>query len=107
MAAINILAQLDCPANVETLLFQAAARSKALVQELAVCNRVAAPGSFRLSVSLNGAATNVKDYLYYNLPINGNDTFASELGLTLNSFDVIRVFTLTGNLTFTLIGNPT
>lgn len=100
----NILAQLVPGAAVETLLFQVPAQSKALIQEFVVCNRAGAGSSFRISISLLGAATTTKDYLYFDLPIAGNDTFSNELGLTLNASDVIRVYSSSVNLTFTLLG---
>ena len=103
-AAVGILAQLVPAAAVETALWIVPSTHRTFVSELAVCNLVGAPGSFRFSISIRGAATQPKDYLYYNLPISGNDTFASEIGVTLNAGDTIRVTTLTGNLSFTLFG---
>ena len=107
MGAVNILAQVAPAATTETTLYQSEVRAKALCQEIVVCNRSGSPSSFRVSVSLNGALTAAKDYLYYNTPINGNDTLAVELGLTINAFDIVRVYASSGDLTFTMFGNPT
>jgi len=103
----NILAQLVPAAAVETDLFSVPEQGKAIIQELVVCNRAASPGSFRCSISPLGSATATKDYLYFDLPIGGNDTFGNEIGVTLNAFDMIRVYASTGNLTFTLLGSKT
>lgn len=90
----------------ETLLYTVPGQTKQRIDEIIVCNRSASPSSFRVSISLLGAATATKDYLYFDLPILGNDTFACELGVWLDAADVIRVFASSANLTFTLIGAP-
>lgn len=102
-----LLAQLDPAAGIETLIYQVSAGSRALIQEMAVCNRSAIATSFRFSISKVGAATTTKDYLYYNIPIGPNDTFASDIGVTLSASDAVRVYAPNGNLTFTLIGQAT
>ena len=38
---------------------------------------------------------------------NEDDTFASDIGVTLSANDAVRVYAPNGNLTFTLIGQPT
>ena len=90
--AITTLTQLAPGAGIETILLSVSSTEKALISQIAVCNRSAAASLFRLSISLLGVPTTVKDYLYYDLPVNGNDTFAIELGVTLNANDVMRVF---------------
>ena len=101
----DILAQLAPAAITETLLFAVPATRKGLIQELCVCNRAGSPSSFRVSISQLGAATQTKDFLYYDMPIAGNDTFAVEIGVTLNASDVIRVYAGSANLSFTLFGS--
>lgn len=102
-----ILAQLVPGASAETVLLAVPSRLMARVDELVVCNRSVTAATFRVSISQLGAPTATKDYLYYDLPLSGNDTFACELGLTLNPTDTIRVFASTANLTFTLMGENT
>lgn len=104
---VNILAQLVPGAAVEAVLFTVPAKGKSRIQELIVCNRSATPATFRFSISQLGAPTATKDYIYFDLPIPGNDTFSNEMGLTLNATDTLRVFASTANLTFTLLGANT
>lgn len=101
----NILAQLAAPASVETVLYTVPAQQKARILELIVCNRASSQGSFRVSISALGGATANGDFLYYDLPIPANDTFAAEIDVWLNTTDVIRVFASSASLTFTLIGS--
>lgn len=103
----NILAQVVPLALTETALYTVGLTVKARLDEIIVCNRSGSPASFRISISLKGVATSAKDYLYFDMPILGNDTFANELGLTIDSLDDLRVFASTANLTFTLLGKAT
>ena len=103
---VVILAQLACPASIETLLYQVPAGFRSFIAELSVCNRSGVSTSFRFSISKLGAPTVVHDYFYFGTPINANDTFASEIQVTLNPFDAVRVFTPSANLTFALMGVP-
>lgn len=105
-AAVGVLAQLAPAVGAETTLYQVPNANRTFIAELVVCNRTAAPATFRLSISLRGAATATTDYLYFDLSVSGNDTFASEIGVTLGAGDIIRVYTATGNITFNLFGMP-
>jgi hypothetical protein len=104
--AVGLLAQFVPPGGVEQAIYQVPASNRTFISELAVCNRGAGAASFRFSISKGGAATANTDYLYFNIPIGGNDTFASDIGVTLSVADTIRVFASNGNLTFTLFGMP-
>lgn len=92
-------------ATSETVLYTVPAATSAIASSLTVCNRSASPDKFRFSVSVGGGATATKDYLYYDLTINGNDTFTATLGITLATGDVVRVYAGTANLSFSLWGS--
>ncbi len=100
---VGLLAQLVPAIGVEQDIYQVPPGNRTFIAELAVCNRAGAT-SFRFSISRFGSATATKDYLYFNLPISANDTFTSEIGVTLSAGDTIRVFSGSGTLTFTLFG---
>ena len=103
----NILAQIVPLALTETALYTVGSTVKARLDEIVICNRSGTPATFRISISLKGTATATKDYLYFDMPILGNDTFANEMGITIDSLDSLRVFASTANLTFTLFGKAT
>jgi hypothetical protein len=69
-----------------------------------VCNRSSTPTTFRISIAVGGGATANKDYIYYDLTIGGNDTFAATFGMTLAATDVVRVYAGAATLSFTLFG---
>lgn len=100
--AAKVLGQAAPSATTETTLYTAP--SQAVASTILVCNRSASPTSFRVSVAVAGAATENKQYLYYDLAIAGNDTFAATIGLTLAATDVVRVYAGAATLSFTLFG---
>lgn len=77
------------------------------VSTITVCNQSATPTSFRVSVAPAGAADTPSQYLYYDVPIAGNDTFAATFGITLASTDVVRVYNTLATLSFSLFGVET
>lgn len=103
---LDILARLAPGAALESVLFQVPASSRAHIQGLTVANRGASPASFRFSLSPFGAPTAASDYVYYDLPLEGNDTFMSLLNVDLFSRDSVRVYSSNANLTFILYGGP-
>jgi hypothetical protein len=66
-----------------------------------VCNLRAAAGSFRISVAPHGAADDLSQYLYYDVPMIANDSFKFDVGCALAPGDQIRVFTSSGGVSFT------
>lgn len=98
----KVLGQAAPSATTETTLYTAAAQ--AVASTILVCNRSASPATFRVSVAVAGAATENKQYIYYDIAVSGNDTFAATIGITLGATDVVRVYGSTATLSFTLFG---
>lgn len=73
------------------------------VSSFTVCNRGLAD-MVRLSISLLGAATATKDYLYYDLSVQAGDTFAAALGFILPASCIVRAYSTTGDSSFSLFG---
>ena len=78
--------------------------TQATVSTITVANRSATPTTFRISVAKAGAADDVKQYLFYDVPITGNDTFAATIGVTLETTDVVRVYATLATLSFNIFG---
>lgn len=55
-------------------------------------------------MAVAGAVDNNNQYLYYDVSILGNETFAATLGIALATTDVVRVYATLATLTFTLAG---
>ena len=99
----KILGQTSPLAATETALYVVPAATAAVISTVVVCNRGVA-ATFRVSISPSGAATDPKDFLYYDLPIVDNDTFAATFGLTLSATDVVRVYSSSTDLSFNIFG---
>lgn len=100
----KILGQLSPSATTLTDIYTVPASTSSIISSMIICNRSATPTAFRISVAFEGDANDVKQYLYYDTPIAGNDTFAATLGLSLSETDVIRVYATLATLSFNVSG---
>lgn len=107
MTEPTLLVQLAIPAGIEIAAFTVPNNAKARIQGMTFCNRVTTVSSFRLSFSKLGAPTSTKDFIYYDLPMTGNNTFLSELQFSMDATDVLRVYSATGNVSMTVYGKLT
>lgn len=103
----QVLGQSAPAAATPTIVYDCPAASIAEVSSIIACNRGATTDAIRVSVSINGGVTANKDYIYYDLPLSANDTFAAEIGVALSATDLVRVYSTTGNTSFTLFGSRT
>jgi hypothetical protein len=101
---IKALGQLDCPATTLSTLYTVPASTSAVLSSLVIANRTAASKTFRVSVRVAGAADDPKQYLYYDVTISKNDTFAATLGVTLGAGDIVSVYASATGLSFSAFG---
>jgi hypothetical protein len=71
---------------------------------LNVCNQSAVATTFRVSVSVAGAATTAKDYIAYDTPLPGNGIVSLALPITLATTDIVRVYAGSATVSFNLFG---
>jgi len=102
--AYKILAQSSPSATTLTDAYTVPASTEASISSVVVCNRSATATTFRISVAANGAADTNAQYLYYDIPIPGNDTFVATIGITLDASDIIRVYATLATLSFNIFG---
>jgi hypothetical protein len=100
----SVLGQLNPAAGELTALYTVPAATEASVTSLVVCNAGGA-ATFRVSVAVNGAGDELKQYIYRDTPLGGNTTFVAELGLSLSAGDVVRVRPGSASLIFNLFGH--
>lgn len=101
---IKVLAQSNPAATTLTDAYTVPALTNAVISSIVVANRDSVAHSFRISVAVAGAANDNKQYLYFDVAIGGNDSFAATLGITLDAADVIRVFADAQQLSFNIFG---
>lgn len=100
----KVLAQSIPAANVLTDAYTVPAATKTVVSTLKACNQGSQPTTFRVSVAVAGVADTPKQYLHYDVPLDGNDSFSATEGYTLGAGDVVRVRSANGLCSFNLFG---
>lgn len=83
------------------------ALTQATISSIVVANQSSVATSFRISIAVAGAVDTPAQYLYYDIPINGNDTFVFTGGITLGAADVVRVYNTLATLSFNIFGVET
>ena len=100
----KILGQLNPAPTTEDILYLVPTPASAVCSSIVICNWGTADTTFRVSLSYNLVPTNIKDYLYYDVAIAGNDTFIATIGITLATDWEIRVYSGTNKLSYTVFG---
>jgi hypothetical protein len=100
MAVANTVKQSKPSATTLTDLYTVPAATSAVCSTITVCNQSSTATSFRISVAPAGAADATSQYLYYDVSIPGNDTFATTIGIALATTDKIRVYNTLATLSF-------
>ena len=98
------LGQIKNAAATQELLYVVPASTEAVVSSLIICNQSATATSFRIAVLPGGGTVATTDYIYYDLPISGNDTFIATIGLTLATTDEIEVYATLATLSMSVYG---
>lgn len=101
----KVLGQAAPSATTETDLYTVPAATEAIVSSIVVANRANTDASFRISVSVDGAATANKDYLAYDLSLPANGQYTATLGITIDASDKIRVYASSANVSFSAFGS--
>jgi len=101
----KVLGQAAPAATTETALYTVPAATETILSTLTVANRSGSAATFRVSVSVNGAATATKDYLAYDLTCSANGFIAFTIGATVDATDVVRVYASSADLSFNLFGS--
>lgn len=98
------LAQSNPSAITLTDAYTVPASTTGIVTTITVANRSATGTSFRISHAVAGAADDNAQYLYYDAPIGGNDTFQVTTAIPMATTDVLRVYATLATLTFSIHG---
>ena len=105
--ALKVLGQLDPSATTTTTLYTVPDKTMTTVSSIVAANRTGSAITFRLSVHVEGASADDKQYLYYDKSIAANDSLTIVIGITLNQTDVVKVYTSAVNMSFNMFGCET
>ncbi len=93
-------ARIKPSATTLSTLFTASA--DCVISSISICNIGATATTFRMAVRPLGEGIDNSHYLYYDLPIDGNDTFILTGGIVLKNTDIISVYSGNANLSYNL-----
>lgn len=102
---IKILAQVNPPASALTTVYMCGATFGATISTINICNQDPVNiANFRMSFAVGGAADSVKQYVYWQIPIQPNDTLNMTEGYTMANGDVLRLFVDNANVSIGVFG---
>lgn len=101
---IKVLGQSNPTATTNTTLYTVPALTSTVCSSITICNRSATATSFRVAIRPAGAAISNEHYIYYDMLIDGNDTFVATIGITLATTDVVTVYATLATLSFNIYG---
>ncbi len=102
--SLKVLGQSKPTAGIPTDLYTVPADTTTVVSSMTVCNSGTQQDSFSVQIRVAGAVTTAKQFIYSNVPLIGNDTFAATLGISLNEGDIVTVTSTLGISSFNLFG---
>lgn len=95
-------AQLEPAANTLSTLYTVPSATQTVVSSIHACNTGGTSASIRVAVRPDGASISDIHYLYYGLMIGANDTVEFGHGITMDSTDVLSVWSSSGSVVFNL-----
>jgi hypothetical protein len=100
---LKVLGQSNPAATTLTDVYTVPGATSTTVSTVTVCNQGIA-GTFRLSVAIAGAADTPAQYIYHDLSIPPDETFACTFGITLATTDVLRAWCSHANMSVNVFG---
>ena len=105
MATVHkLLGNIKNAAATQELLYVVPASTETVVSSIIICNQSGTATSFRVAVLPGGGTVATTDYIYYDLPISGNDTFIATIGITMVATDEIEVYAPLATLSMVAFG---
>lgn len=100
----KVLGQKSPAATTDFNLYTVSGSKQAIINCITVANRDANSATYRISVRPDGATLTTDHYIAYDVQIGSNTSVALNLGLTLDTNDVITVQSSTALITFNAYG---
>jgi hypothetical protein len=100
----KILGQKSPAAATDFNLYTVSGSKQAIINCITVANRDSNSATYRISVRPDGATLTTDHYIAYDVQVGSNSSVALNLGLTLDTNDVITVQSSTALVTFNAYG---
>lgn len=98
------IAQSNPAATTNTDVYTVPSNRQIILSGITICNQVTTSATYRIAVRPSGAALATQHYIIYDKNVGGNKTDIENMGITLNSTDVVTIYASTSNLSFCLFG---
>jgi hypothetical protein len=100
----KILGQKSPAAATDFNLYTVSGSKQAIINCITVANRNSDSATYRISIRPDGATLTADHYIAYDVQAGANSTTSLNLGLTLDTNDVITVQSSTALVTFNAYG---
>ena len=100
----KILGQKSPAATTDFNLYTVSGSKQAIINCITVANRDANSATYRISVRPDGATLTTDHYIAYDVQVDSNASVALNLGITLDTNDVVTVQSSSGLVTFNAYG---
>ena len=100
----KVLGQKSPAAATDFNLYTVSGSKQTIINCITVANRDANSATYRISVRPDGATLTTDHYIAYDVQIGSNTSVALNLGITLDTNDVITVQSSTALVTFNAYG---
>jgi len=100
----KILGQKSPAATTDFNLYTVSGSKQTIINCITVANRDANSATYRISVRPDGATLTTDHYIAYDVQVGSNLSVALNLGITLDTNDVITVQSSSGLVTFNAYG---
>lgn len=100
----KILGQKSPAAATDFNLYTVSGSKQTIINCITVANRDANAATYRISVRPDGATLTADHYIAYDVQVGSNTSVSLNLGLTLDTNDVITVQSSTALVTFNAYG---
>lgn len=101
----KVLGQVAPSATTATTAYTVPSATETVVSTIAVCNRGASAGTYRIAIRPDGATLADQHYIAYDTAITANNSTMITIGITLNAADVVTVYASSANFSFSLFGS--
>lgn len=100
----KVLGQKSPAATTDFNLYTVSGSKQAIINCITVANRDANSATYRISIRPDGATLTTDHYIAYDVQVGSNLSVALNLGITLDTNDVITVQSSSGLVTFNAYG---
>jgi glucose-6-phosphate dehydrogenase assembly protein OpcA len=101
----KVLGQSAPSATTDTTLYTVPSSTNVVVSSIVVANRGTSSATYRIAIRPAGASIDNRQYIAFDVPLDGNDSTSLTLGLTLAATDVITIRASNANLSFSAFGS--